>query len=267
MKTLLFFALTLGVSVSNAQSIFERLTPPLVGAHRGGNSIKGTNNTIEKFVNAVKAGTDIIETDLQTTKDGVVVIFHDGEMSDDSNCKGKVADKNYDEIKKCKLKGSKPIGTLEEALKAINGKAIINAEFKTMEVVVPAIKLVQKYNAYDWVYFQTKSEPEKYQLARSTDNKVALLFKTNTAQDLDWILSLNDQYLVVIEMEQGMAIPANIKKVHDAKKLVSVNSWRYGSMEEHFSAACDKVFKLGIDIAIANNIQGCLKQKKYYKLP
>lgn len=267
MKTFLFFVIAFSVSSSHAQSIFERLTPPLVGAHRGGNSISGTNNTIEKFVNAVKAGTDIIETDLQATKDGVVVIFHDGEMSDDSDCKGTIAEKTYEEVKKCKLKGSKPIGTLEEALIAIQGRAILNAEFKTMDVVIPAIKLIQKYNAYDWVYFQTKAEPEKYQLARSTDNKVALLFKIKTVADLDWILSLNDQYLVVIEFDQNMVTKENIKKVHAAGKLVSTNSWRYGSLEEFFNAACDKVFKLGVDIAIANNIQSCLKQKKHYKLP
>ncbi len=262
----IFIAVLFLATTSNAQSIHERLKAPLVGAHRGGNSISGTNNTIEKFLNMIKAGGDIIETDIQPTKDGVLVIFHDAILDDDTNCKGKVSETTYEQIKKCTLKGGKKIDTFEDALIAINGKAILNAEFKgDLSVVVPAIKLAQKYNAYDWVYFQTKAERERYLLARKTDNKIALLYKANNVTELDWIISQRDPYLVVIEMEKDMATPANIKKAHNADKLVSVNSWRYGSLEEYFSAACDKVFKLGIDIAIANNIQSCIGQKKYYK--
>jgi glycerophosphoryl diester phosphodiesterase len=47
----------------------------IVLAHRGGTD--PTENTIEAIANALKAGTDVIETDIRATKDGVAVLFHD----------------------------------------------------------------------------------------------------------------------------------------------------------------------------------------------
>lgn len=236
----------------------------MVAAHQGGYPWTGKNNTLPKFEQAIKDGTNIVEMDLQATKDDVVIVYHDTSLNSDTNCKGNVREMSYEQIEKCRYGNGRPIEKFENVLLAINGKAIVNAEFKTQEVVVPAIKLVQKLNAYDWVYFQTKPIRERYLLARSTDNQVALNFKAINNSELDWALSQNDPYMIVIEMEKDMATPENIKKVHNANKFVSVNSWRYGSLEELFSAACDKVFKLNIDIAVANRISGCVKQKKYY---
>lgn len=257
MKQLIIAALFLFSFNSHAQSIFERLKAPLVGAHQGGYPWKGNNNTIPKFNQAIKDGAAIIEMDVRATKDDVVIVYHD-----DKICSAEVRTLTYEQIKNC---SRSKIETFEDVLIQINGRAIVNAEFKVQDVTVPAIKLVQKYAAYDWVYFQTKAERDRYILARKTDNRVALNYKAVNDAELDWALSHNDPYLVVIEMEKDMANPRNLSKAHQAKKLVSVNSWRYGSMEEFFSAACDKVFKLGIDIAIANNISGCVKQKSKYK--
>lgn len=244
---------------SYAQSIHERLKAPLVGAHQGGYPWKGSNNTIKKFNQAIKDGAAILEMDVRVTKDGIVAVYHD-----DTACKQNVSEMTFAELKNCE----RDTELFEDVLTAVNGRAIVNAEFKIQEVAVPAIKLVQKYAAYDWVYFQTKAERERYLLARKTDNRIALNYKAVNDAELDWALSHNDPYLVIIEMEKDMANPKNLKKAHAAGKLVSVNSWRYGSLEEFFSAACDKVFKLGIDIAIANNISGCVRQKsKYKKLP
>lgn len=255
---LFFFAISIQ---AQAQSIHERLKPPLVAAHQGGYPWKGDNNTLPKFFAAIADGANIVETDLQLTKDGVVIVFHDDDLKGNTGCKGLIGTKTYEEITRCPYDNGKPIETFEKVLQQINGKAIVNAEFKTQVVAVPAIQLVQKYAAYDWVYFQTKADRARYLLARQTDNKVALNFKAKDNKELDWALSHNDPYLVIIEMEKDMATPANIQKTHAANKLVSVNSWRYGSMEELFSAACDKVYALGIDIAVANNISSCVSQK------
>lgn len=251
-------------TTSNAQSIFERLQPPLVAAHQGGYPWAGKNNTLPKFNQAIEDGANITEMDLQATKDDVVIVYHDTTLNSDTKCKGIIREMTYEQVEKCNYDNGRPIEKFEDVLLNINGRAIVNAEFKTQEVVVPAIKLVQKYNAYDWVYFQTKSIRERYLLARSTDSKVALNYKAVNDVELDWAISQNDPYMVIIEMEKDMANPTNVQKTHDAGKLVSVNSWRYGSLEELFSAACDKVFKLNIDIAVANRISGCVKQKKYY---
>ncbi len=50
---------------------------PVIFAHRG-SRLLNPENTILAFQNAVDFGADVVETDVQLTKDGKLVIFHDG---------------------------------------------------------------------------------------------------------------------------------------------------------------------------------------------
>jgi glycerophosphoryl diester phosphodiesterase len=49
-------------------------------------------------------GVDIVELDLKKTKDGVVVIMHDGTIDRTTNGKGKPADCTFEKIRKFGLK-------------------------------------------------------------------------------------------------------------------------------------------------------------------
>ncbi|MSZ40059.1 MAG: glycerophosphodiester phosphodiesterase, partial [Actinobacteria bacterium] len=46
-------------------------------AHRGLESAFVPENTIKAFADALAAGADVIETDIQVSKDNVPLIFHD----------------------------------------------------------------------------------------------------------------------------------------------------------------------------------------------
>ncbi len=50
-----------------------------VMAHRGG-SLEAPENTIESFKYALEIGSDIIETDIQLSSDGIPYIFHDDDL-------------------------------------------------------------------------------------------------------------------------------------------------------------------------------------------
>jgi len=52
---------------------------PLVIAHRGG-ALLAPENTAEAFRAALAAGTDMVETDLRLTADGVLVCLHDADL-------------------------------------------------------------------------------------------------------------------------------------------------------------------------------------------
>jgi glycerophosphoryl diester phosphodiesterase len=58
---------------------FQTAGRPFVIAHRGG-AKESTENTIAAFQRAVSIGADGIETDLQLTRDGVIVIYHDDRL-------------------------------------------------------------------------------------------------------------------------------------------------------------------------------------------
>jgi phosphatidylglycerol phospholipase C len=78
-------------------STLKRRRPQCI-AHRGYKA-KHPENSMGAFRGAVNAGAHAIETDLQITKDDVVVLSHDPNLK---RCFGqdfKIADKNWDEIK------------------------------------------------------------------------------------------------------------------------------------------------------------------------
>ena len=49
-------------------------------AHRGLVSEFVTENTIKAFTDAIAAGADVIETDIQVSKDSVALVFHDADL-------------------------------------------------------------------------------------------------------------------------------------------------------------------------------------------
>ena len=53
---------------------------PVVLAHRG-DSKRFPENTMPAFRSALQMKVDVIETDVHITKDGVVVIWHDDDLS------------------------------------------------------------------------------------------------------------------------------------------------------------------------------------------
>ena len=60
-------------------------------------------NTIPAFNNAAKTNCFGIETDVQETKDGILVCFHDIDIKYRTNSNGLIQDYTYDELKKVKI--------------------------------------------------------------------------------------------------------------------------------------------------------------------
>lgn len=68
-------------------------------AHRG-YSGRYPENTMLAFKKAVEAGCDEIELDVQLTRDGVVVVFHDEKIDRTTDGTGLIKDYTYEELKK-----------------------------------------------------------------------------------------------------------------------------------------------------------------------
>lgn len=58
------------------KGLLELNQPIYHSSHRGG-SLEATENTLEAFEYAMRMGTDIIETDVQMTKDEKIIVCHD----------------------------------------------------------------------------------------------------------------------------------------------------------------------------------------------
>lgn len=248
-----------------ADALTDRLTPPVVAAHRGGNFEPG--NALKK-VRATLAGeaAQVLEIDLRLTLDGVVIVSHDAGISGRGACIGEVETFTFAALTACDLAiNGEPATRFEDVLDAVDGRAIVNAEFKTQAVIAPAIGIVEARQAKPWVYFQATGDFGNYRIARGIDADIALLLKVTSDEEIEQAIALHDPHLVILEMDRDFVTPQRVSRIHAAHMMVSENSFRYQFTEERFTASCNRVFGLGIDIAVTNNPSRCWAQRQTWQ--
>jgi len=104
--------------------------PPV--AHRGLWSPSGApENSLSAFQAACAAGYGI-ELDVQLTRDGEAVVFHDGSLQRMCGVEGKLRDASLAELRELRLKGTEEmIPTLAETLAEVGHRALVHIELKT----------------------------------------------------------------------------------------------------------------------------------------
>ena len=65
--------------------------------HRGVRGIK-PENTLESILEAVNLGFDMAEIDIQMTKDGKIIVFHDYDLKRLFNSNKKISELTYEEL-------------------------------------------------------------------------------------------------------------------------------------------------------------------------
>lgn len=70
---------------------------PLILAHQGGEG-EYPSNSMLAFTKAHEANADALDTDVQVTKDGVLVLFHDDTLDARTNGSGPISEKTYAEL-------------------------------------------------------------------------------------------------------------------------------------------------------------------------
>ena len=101
---------------------------PLVIAHRGASG-ELPENTLPAYELALAQGSDMIEIDLHTTRDGAIVITHDEDL-ESLGGRGEVADATLEEIRRLDAGGGAVVPTLREVLDAFGGRIPFNLELK-----------------------------------------------------------------------------------------------------------------------------------------
>jgi glycerophosphoryl diester phosphodiesterase len=122
---------------------------PLAFAHRGGAS-EAPENTLPAFQNAVDLGYRYLETDVHVTADGVVVAFHDDDLSRTCGRPGLIHELPWAEVATARVDGKEPIPRLDELLDAFPDHRI-NIDCKTDAVVEPLGDVLDAAAALDRV--------------------------------------------------------------------------------------------------------------------
>ncbi len=110
---------------------------PLVWAHRGA-SAQFPENTLKAFEEAVLAGADGIELDIQMSSDGEIVVIHDETLERTSDGTGWVKDHTLQELKRMDFSKTRPecgisrIPAMKEVLALLKDTDVtVNIELKT----------------------------------------------------------------------------------------------------------------------------------------
>lgn len=123
-------------------------------AHRGA-STYCPENTMLSFYTGVQMGANGIETDVQRTKDGVLVLFHDDTITRVTGKPGAIADYTYEELRSFDVNTgalSDKIPTFEEFLRAFSHFDLTFAiELKVGDVEADTAALIYKYGLEDRV--------------------------------------------------------------------------------------------------------------------
>ncbi|MCX7737617.1 MAG: glycerophosphodiester phosphodiesterase family protein [Candidatus Kapabacteria bacterium] len=117
---------------------FAKTDKILIVAHRG-SSGTAPENTLSAFKQALEAGANMIEADIQVTSDNEIVVFHDKGLSRTTDGSGFTKNQSLSEIKSLdagswfdeKFSGER-IPLLSEVLELINNKAYLNLEIKNI---------------------------------------------------------------------------------------------------------------------------------------
>ncbi|MFT6868314.1 MAG: glycerophosphoryl diester phosphodiesterase [Cyclobacteriaceae bacterium] len=105
----------------------------IVVSHRG-DWRNAPENSIQAIRNCIEMGVDIVEVDVQMTKDSILVLMHDLTLDRTTTGKGYVSDYTLDSLRALRLRNGtgRPtmhlIPTLEEAMIAAKGNIMVNLD-------------------------------------------------------------------------------------------------------------------------------------------
>ena len=100
----------------------KTISKPLRIGHRGAAG-HAPENTVESVAKAVALGADLVEVDVQVTRDGHLVIMHDKRVNRTTDGTGYVSALTLAELRKLDAGGGQSVPTLEEVLACAHGRA------------------------------------------------------------------------------------------------------------------------------------------------
>ncbi|MEG2017122.1 MAG: glycerophosphodiester phosphodiesterase [Clostridium sp.] len=147
------------VLIANKEPVYnlEFMYNTTATAHRGA-ALVAPENTITSFKESIKSDVEYIETDVQETKDGELILLHDSNFKRTTGVDKNVWNVYYEEVKTydagsyfgSEYAGEK-IPTLDEAIKAVRGRAKLMVEIKfngheSDDFVEKVIKVIKDNN-------------------------------------------------------------------------------------------------------------------------
>jgi glycerophosphoryl diester phosphodiesterase len=110
--------------------------------HRGAAG-HAPENTLLALEKGIALGADLVEFDVQGTRDGHLVLIHDKRVDRTTDGRGEVAELPLNEIRKLNAGNGQTVPLLEEALNVTNGRVGIVIEIKIEGIAAQVCSLVE----------------------------------------------------------------------------------------------------------------------------
>lgn len=172
--------------------------PPEIIPHRGGKAER-PENTIKSFQECITLGAKTLELDVQVTKDGIAVVYHPGDLSANTDGKGKVNEFSYNELQKLdaaykfEKNGVFPergkehkIPSFEDVLVDFpNTKIIVDLKSLPAPDLIEAIaKIAEKHKAWDKLVFYSTDDSHLLYLKKHYPQAKSFESRKNTVEEL-----------------------------------------------------------------------------------
>lgn len=176
---------------------------PLALSHRGF-APDGDENSTAAFSRAVELGYGWLEIDVRTSRDGVVMVFHDRLLDRVTDASGPLADRTRDELRTVLIGGREPIPTLEEVLLRWPHLRF-NVDIKDAPSVEAFADVVNRCNAHDRVLVASFSDRRR--------KKVLRLLTRRTASSAGMLVNLLIRVFGPLGLTRAIARAAGIDAV------------------------------------------------------
>lgn len=162
-------------------------------AHRA-NTYKGwqeliPDNSILAIETAIEVGADMVELDVRTTKDSVLVLMHNRTIDETTTGSGKVQDFTYEELlqfdmrKKENIEEGMKVPTLKEALLACKDKIYVNLDCKKVEKIDDFLQIIKECGVENQVMIYGFNK-ERCDYVTANAPEIALHPYVNNAQEI-----------------------------------------------------------------------------------
>lgn len=166
--TLPYFSVPGSVSGAGSEPGVGR---PVAMAHRGF-SLTGLENSLAAFRAAVELGYSHLETDVHTTSDGVLLLFHDRTLDRVTGGHGRIHDLAAAEVRRVRIGGTEPVPTFDELVAAFPD-ARFNLDVKDWHSVPSVVAAIERHQVHDRVLIASFSDRRRRAVLKRLSRRTA----------------------------------------------------------------------------------------------
>lgn len=213
--------------------INREIDRPLIAAHRGTYSGNFIQNTVAAFINSLHHKADIVEMDVELSKDGILYLMHTDMEKLLLNCEKSIRDMNSGEIDELGYINvisaitKQRVNRLDEALKALKGKCLINID-RAWDFFPQVFEEVKKYNMLDQVIFKSEVKELIFSQIKSFGHKINFMPIVKSSAEIEEAVSYGVDLIgfeLLFEKDDDEFAQSDfIKRMHDKGYILWVNA-------------------------------------------